>query len=373
VTRPDESLSATFIGRLARTDADPDQHQQQALKTCASLADRLNQAFAESSPKVPWGLARRLRLRKNPITPIRGIYLWGSVGRGKTLIMDTLLEALPEETCRRVHFHRFMLEIHDGLRRRPQQKDPLRRISREISAKTRVLGFDEFHVSDIGDAMILSGLLHALVENGLTLIFTSNTPPRLLYRQGLQRDRFLPAIELIERHAQVVHLDGDRDYRLEMLGSLPTYHVPDDTRAEAGMRSLLLTIDPKAAISPDVLTLNRRQIPIRARGDGVIWFDFEALCEGPRSKVDYAELSRSCHTLLLSGIPCLGADREDAARRLIELIDELYDRRVNVVVSAAAPANALYQGVRLAADFARTASRLHEFQSEDYLASAHRP
>ena len=373
VTRADESLSATFIGRLSRVGAEPDWHQQQALKACARLADRLNQAFAKSSPSAPWDLARRLRLRKSPITPFRGIYLWGSVGRGKTLIMDTLLDALPEEACRRVHFHRFMLEIHDGLRRRREEKDPLRRIGREISAETRVLGFDEFHVSDIGDAMILSGLLHALLENGLTLIFTSNTPPRLLYQQGLQRDRFLPAIELIERHTEVVHLDGDRDYRLETLGSLPTYHVPNDAEAEAGMRSLLLTIDPKAAISPDVLTLNSRQIPIRAKGDGVIWFDFEALCEGPRSKVDYVELSRSCHTLLLSGIPCLGADRENAARRLIELIDELYDRRVNVVVSAAAPANALYQGARLAADFARTASRLHEFQSEDYLASAHRP
>ena len=367
---PSTRLSATFIGQLGRDGAKPDAHQQRVLEACASLVDDLSQSFAQ--PKG-WSLARLARIRKTPRNTVQGLYLWGSVGRGKTLIMDSLLDALPAETCRRVHFHRFMLEIHDGLRRRREETDPLRRISQEISANTRVLGFDEFQVSDIGDAMILSGLLHALIENGLTLIFTSNTPPRLLYQQGLQRDRFLPAIELIERHTEVVHLDGDRDYRLETLGSLPTYHVPNDTRAEDSMRSLLLTIDPKAEITPDRLSLNGREIPIRARGNGVIWFDFEALCEGPRSKVDYVELSRSCHTLLLSGIPCFDADRENAARRLVELIDELYDRKVNVIVSAAAPANELYRGRRLAKDFVRTASRLHEFQSEDYLASAHRP
>lgn len=346
-------------------------HQQRALETCASVADRLSESFSQS--ERPWGLARFVKINKTPGSATRGVYLWGSVGRGKTLIMDSLLDALPAESCRRVHFHRFMLEIHDGLRHRRKEKDPLRSIGQEISAHIRVLGFDEFQVSDIGDAMILSGLLHALIDNGLTLMFTSNTPPRLLYQQGLQRDRFLPAIELIEHHTQVVHLDGDRDYRLETLGLLPTYHVPDDLQAEDGMRSLLLTIDPKAEIGPDKLSLNGREIPIRARGNGVIWFDFEALCEGPRSKVDYVELSRSYHSLLLSGIPCFDADHEDAARRLVELIDELYDRRVNVIVSAAAPANELYRGKRLAEDFIRTASRLHEFQSENYLASAHRP
>ena len=368
---PPAPLSATFIEQLGRDGVKPDVYQQRVLEICASLADDLSQSFGQ--PREAWSLTRLLRVRKTPRNTVRGLYLWGSVGRGKTLIMDTLLDALPARTCRRVHFHRFMLEIHDGLRRRREERDPLRRISQEISTNTQVLGFDEFQVSDIGDAMILSGLLHALIDNGLTLIFTSNTSPRLLYQQGLQRDRFLPAIELIERHTEVIHLDGDRDYRLETLGSLPTYHVPNDAGAEDSMRSLLLTIEPKAEITPDRLRLNGREIPIRARGNGVIWFDFEALCEGPRSKVDYVELSRSCHTLLLSGIPCFDADRENAARRFVELIDELYDRRVNVIVSAAAPANELYRGTRLAKDFVRTASRLHEFQSEDYLASAHRP
>lgn len=368
-----DSLNENFIGRLGRSGAEPDDHQQRALDACAELARRLSQRLAESASRGLWGLISLQRLRKDPGNAVAGLYLWGSVGRGKTLMMDTLLDALPAETWRRVHFHRFMLEIHDRLRRLKEEKDPLRRISREISAETQVLGFDEFQVTDIGDAMILSGLLHALIEDGLTLIFTSNTPPRLLYQQGLQRDRFLPAIDLIERYSEVIHLAGDRDYRLETLGSMPTYHIPDDAEAEASMRALLLTIDRTAAIQADTLCLHGRDIPIRARGNGVIWFDFEALCDGPRSKVDYVELSRSFHTLLISGIPRFGTEREDAARRLVELIDELYDRRVNVIVSAAAPASELYQGDRLTEDFVRTASRLHEFQSEDYLASAHRP
>jgi len=367
------SLQQNFIGRLGRSGAEPDAHQHRALTACTELVQRIDRSLAESAASRLWGLIPLRWLRRKPANGFTGLYLWGSVGRGKTLMMDTLLEALPPKTWRRVHFHRFMLEIHDGLRRLKDEKDPLRRISREISSETRVLGFDEFQVTDIGDAMILSGLLHALIENGLTLIFTSNTPPRLLYQQGLQRDRFLPAIDLIQRHTEVIHLDGDRDYRLETLGARPTYHIPDDAQAEASMRALLLEIDRTAALGADTLRLNGRDIPVRARGNGVIWFDFEALCDGPRSKVDYVELSRSFHTLLLSGIPRFDTESEDAARRLVELIDELYDRRVNVIVSAAAPANELYQGDRLAEDFVRTASRLHEFQSEDYLASAHRP
>ncbi len=318
-------------------------------------------------------LAFTRRLRRQPVFGEKGIYLWGSVGRGKTLMMDALLEALPKTQWRRVHFHRFMLEIHEKLRCRRSQTDPLARIGREIAADTRVLGFDEFYVADIGDAMILSGLLHALVENGTTLIFTSNTPPSSLYRGGLQRERFLPAIDLIETHTEVIHLDGTHDYRLETLGSVPTYHAPHSAATEAQMASLLRHIDPCATVIPTTVTIHDRQIPVRASGDGVLWFSFKSLCEGPRSKADYVEISRICHTLLISEIPCLDNEHDDAARRFVELIDELYDRRVNVIVSAATQPDGLYRGQRLARGFARATSRLNEFQSADYLASAHRP
>jgi len=371
-------LSDTFVtefaDRLSRPGATPDLDQQPALAAFIHLAEELNYSFDKSERAWPTKLSDWVRhLRRRPFFGEKGIYLWGSVGRGKTVMMDTLLDSLHGSHWRRVHFHRFMLEIHERLLALRNQSDPLRRIGTEIAGKTRVLGFDEFYVSDIGDAMILSGLLHALVEQGMTLIFTSNTPPSSLYQGGLQRERFLPAIQLIETHTRVIHLGGVRDYRLEALSSAPTYHAPHNAQAQAQMETTFHQISPGGTLAPGAVTINDRKIELLALGDGIMWFTFETLCVGPRSKADYVEISRACHTLLISEVPYLDAEHDDAARRFVELIDELYDRRVNVIASAATSPDALYRGERMARGFARTASRLHEFQSTDYLSSAHRP
>ena len=367
------ALNDKFLSRLAPVNAAADAAQRAALETCAGVATDIIEHFGQTSRPRP---LRRLmgRLRAEPEPVVRGIYLWGSVGRGKTVMMDAVMDALAPIATRRVHFHRFMLEIHERLKTaRLEETDPLRRVGQEISRETQVLGFDEFQVFDIGDAMILSGLLKSLVENHVTLLFTSNLSPDDLYTGGLQRDRFVPAINLIKSCTHVIHLGGGRDYRLETLHAQPSYHSPSDEQAIQKMHELLLQIDPKAHSEPSVIVLNQRPIPVRAKGNGVIWFDFEALCDGPRSKADYVELSRGFHTVMMSDVPQLEAEDDNAARRFIELIDELYDRKVNLIVSAETAPEHLYRGLRLKDEFQRTVSRLYESQSSEYLAQAHRP
>jgi cell division protein ZapE len=349
---------------------DPDQ------KPVLSQFDRLYQELTQSNhlvanPGVFTQLLGRLAQRTGH-SP-RGIYLWGGVGRGKTMIMDVFHQSLAGPRTRRTHFHRFMLEVHQRLRQLRDQKDPLRQISRVISRKTRLLCLDELFVEDIGDAMILGGLLHGLFDAGVCLTFTSNHRPAGLYRDGLQRGRFLPSIDLIEAHTRVCHLDGKRDYRLELLGRSNVFHTPHDTNTDRIFRRLFLEIASGNGEFDTSVRINDRLIPARAIAEGVSWFDFEVLCEGPRSKADYAELSRSCHTILISDIPQLHSHQDDAVRRLVELIDELYDRRVNVIVSAAGPPETLYRGSRMTLPFNRSASRLMAFQSPDYIAQPHRP
>ncbi len=368
-----ESISQSFSKRLPTPNTGPDAEQMQAIRACADLIfpvlTYLEKKSARHSP------IRRLtaRLGRRSKAP-SGIYLWGDVGRGKTVLMDAVFDVMNPRQYRRVHFHRFMLEVHERLDiARQTERDPLRKVGQDLACDTAVLGIDEFQVSDIGDAMILFGLLRALIERHVVLIFTSNTPPAALYDGGLQRDRFVPAIALIEKATAIVQLRGGRDYRLETLDTRPSYHVPNDSAAHQQLQSLLLRIDPAAAYPAEPIMLRGRSIPIQGLGNGVIWFDFQDLCEGPRSKLDYVDLSKRHHTLLLSGVPQLDDDDNNAARRFIELIDELYDRRVNVVITAAALPDALYRGQRLRDEFQRTASRLVEFQSAHYLSQAHRP
>ena len=311
------------------------------------------------------------RLRGQTKAP-RGVYLHGPVGRGKTFVCDLFYEALPLESKRRTHFHRFMQDVHASLKQLEGRANPLEDVAARIAGESRVLVLDEFFVGDIGDAMILGNLLRALFARGAVLVTTSNTKPANLYKDGLQRERFLPAIALIEQHCAVVALESPHDWRLRALKQAPVYYTPPGADAERAMRAIFNRVAHASARRDFDLVVNDRPIPARLEADGAAWFDFAALCEGPRGVADYIELARAYHTILMSNVPEFTPMTEDAARRFIELVDELYDRGVNFVVSAAAPAIELYDGERLRAEFARTESRLIEMQSEEYLAREHR-
>jgi cell division protein ZapE len=304
--------------------------------------------------------------------PVRGIYLWGDVGRGKTWLMDLFFDSLPFRARQRIHFHRFMARVHAALRAHGSTRDPLKKVARDWSRRCRLLCFDELFVSDIADAMLLGTLLDELFQSGVTLVATSNVHPDNLYEGGLQRARFLPAIESIKKNTRVVRLEGDRDFRLRILERSEIYHCPLDQEAD----SVLAESFGRMAGGCDLgraLEVNGRELTARKRGDGVIWFDFEELCAGPRSAADYIEISRSFNTVFISGLPVLREQDADEARRFISLVDEFYDRNVKLLISAEAPVDEIYRGERLAFEFSRTASRLHEMQTHDYLAKPHLP
>lgn len=311
-----------------------------------------------------------LRRRK---APVQGAYLWGGVGRGKTHLMDLFHRGLPFAEKRRLHFHHFMEMAHAELKMLANRRDPLAVIARKFARNARVLCFDEFSVSDIGDAMILSLLLGALFERGVTLVATSNTQPDELYKDGLQRDRFLPAIELIKQHTRVVHLDGGADYRLRALDGGGVYHlIGDGGDGDGALLECYRRIAGGEGEAGRVLRIRGRPLKSMRSGDGIAWFAFRELCDGPRGIADYIALARLHHTLLVSAIPRMGAEQDDRARRFIALVDELYERGVNLIASAHAEPEDLYRGRRLKKEFARAASRLREMQSREYLARCHR-
>lgn len=302
---------------------------------------------------------------------VRGLYIWGGVGRGKTFLMDLFFESLKIEKKRRIHFHRMMHDVHDRLGRVGEIEDPLDAVAESIAAETEVLCFDEFFVSDIADAMILGRLLDGLFRRGVTLVATSNSKPEELYKEGLQRQRFVPAIALLNQHTDVVHMDNDTDYRLRLLQKAGTYLTPDDETARAGLK-YFFDESATAEISEDrALDVNGRAIQVHKCAKGIAWFEFPEICDGPRSQSDYIELARWYPSVIVSGVPLLTARREDQTRRFIALVDEFYDRRVKLILSAAAPAESLYTGTRLNFEFDRTVSRLIEMQSEEYLALPH--
>jgi cell division protein ZapE len=307
-------------------------------------------------------------------TPPRGLYLWGGVGRGKTLLMDLFFASVSAD---RSHFYHFMRDVHAALAAIKQQPDPLDLIAQRLSERTRVICLDEFFVADIADAMILAGLFDGLFRRGVTLVATSNVPPQDLYKDGLQRQRFLPAIALIQTHVEVMHLDGGIDYRLRQLERAPTYLDSKAIGTAAALQERFAALTGAAAdtgaIKESSLTIAGRDLRAVSWTPGTAWFEFTELCEGPRSQIDYIELAHLFHTIFISNIPTFGPADEDAARRFIMLIDELYDRAVKIVVSAAAAPPALYHGERLKFEFERAASRLIEMQTQRYLAGQHRP
>ena len=370
-----QSLRAQFLEKLTGTNSEADENQILALNACAGALEQITQGL-ERGRKRDASLLDLIRSKfhRKVQSQFQGIYLWGSVGRGKTVMMDAVLDELSGFEIQRTHFHRFMLDVHKRLKKaRLKTSDPLQQVGKEIAQHVQILGLDEFHVSDIGDAMILSERLHALVQNKVVLIMTSNTPPSALYADGLQRDYFLPTISLIESSTKVIQVKGNRDHRLEKISLQPAYDVLDDHQSVEKMLNLLINIDPQSVYPAKTVSINNREIFVKGVGKGVIWFDFEALCGGTRSKSDYVELSKTFHTLLLSEVPILTEEDDNAARRFIDLIDELYDRKVNIFIVAKSAPNRLYRGTRLKDDFKRTASRLIEIQSSEYLALAHRP
>ncbi len=313
------------------------------------------------------------RLRGQVPEPERGLYFWGGVGRGKTYLMDTFHESLPLENKLRVHFHRFMQRVHAELKTLEGEKNPLEIVADGLAAEACVVCFDEFFVTDIADAMILGSLMEALFERGVTLVATSNIEPARLYENGLQRQRFLPAIALIEKHTEVMKLDSGVDYRLRTLQQAELYHYPLDEAADVSLRDSFEQLAPEPGKHWERIQVNGRYLTCRCLADDVAWFDFRELCEGPRSQNDYIELARVFHAVLISGVPALGVDNDDAARRFINLVDEFYDRCVKLVIAADKPLLELYQGGRLAFEFQRTVSRLQEMQSTEYLGREHRP
>ena len=305
--------------------------------------------------------------------PLRGLYLWGGVGRGKTMLMDWFYESLKFSRRERSHFYRFMRRVHAELRTVTDRTQPLETVAERLARGARIICLDEFFVADIADAMILAALLESLFRRGVTLVATSNTAPQDLYKNGLQRERFLPAIELIKEHVDVVHLDGGIDYRLRRLEQAPTYFDSALPDTAAQLRGRFAQLAGDSAMGPKTLIVEDRDIAALATGAGMAWFEFSDLFEGPRSQNDYIELARLYHTIFISNIPPFTESDDDAARRFIAAVDEFYDRGVKLVVSVAAAPDALYHGERLRLEFQRASSRLVEMQTQRYLAGPHRP
>jgi cell division protein ZapE len=300
-----------------------------------------------------------------------GIYLWGGVGRGKTFLMDLFFDSLKIAKKKRIHFHRMMRDIHTRLKRLDDVTEPLDHVAAAIAAETRVLCFDEFFVSDIADAMILGSLLEGLFNRGVILVTTSNSRPADLYMNGLQRERFLPAIALLEERTTVIELDGGIDYRLKLLQEAGTFLTPAGEAANVKLQHYFEEFASGETVERHVLDVLDREIQTERCAKGVVWFDFMEICDGPRSQEDYIEIARWYPTVIVSDAPVLDRELENPARRFIALVDEFYDRKVKLIMSAAANIDSLYRGDRLQFEFARTSSRLQEMQSNDYLHAPH--
>lgn len=348
-------------------------------ETAVAKLEALSRALAHYRPEdagwaAPLGLKFGLRIARGPkprknVEAPRGIYLHGGVGRGKSMLMDLFHEKAPVAAKRRVHFHSFMREIHARIHRqgRLAEGDSIAPVADAIAEETTLLCFDEFHVTDIADAMILGRLFQALFERGVVVVATSNRAPDGLYRDGLHRDRFLPFIGLLKQKLDILAVDGGRDYRLERLAHQPVYHWPLDPAAAAALERIFLELTGGDPGEARTLPVEGRELPVLRATEGVAWFAFEELCGQPRGAADYMAVATAYHTVILGGIPELGPERRDEARRLNTLIDTLYEARINLVVSAAGPPSRLYRSGDGAFEFERTVSRLIEMQSADYI------
>ncbi|CAI1097125.1 AFG1-like ATPase [Serratia quinivorans] len=363
---------------LAAGEYQADEVQMEAV----TQLDHIYQALLQQTPAVSApaaGLRGKLNrwLGKSSETtqqrPVQGLYMWGGVGRGKTWLMDMFFHSLPGERKLRLHFHRFMLRVHEELTELQGQENPLEIIADGFKAQTDVLCFDEFFVSDITDAMLLATLLQALFARGITLVATSNIPPNDLYRNGLQRARFLPAIDLINEFCDVMNVDAGIDYRLRTLTQAHLYLTPLDEQTRLTMDRMFVKLAGKQGEAAPVLQINHRPLQAINAVDGVLAVDFHTLCEEARSQLDYIALSRLYHSVILYNVRVMGPLKENTARRFLALVDEFYERHVKLVIAAEASMFDIYQGERLKFEYQRCLSRLQEMQSEEYLKLPHLP
>ncbi|EPA9089285.1 TPA: cell division protein ZapE [Serratia marcescens] len=308
-----------------------------------------------------------------PQRPVQGLYMWGGVGRGKTWLMDMFFHSLPGDRKMRLHFHRFMLRVHEELTELQGRENPLEIVADGFKAETDVLCFDEFFVSDITDAMLLATLLQALLARGITLVATSNIPPDDLYRNGLQRARFLPAIDLINEYCDVMNVDAGIDYRLRTLTQAHLYLTPLSDQTRETLDRMFVKLAGKSGEDAPVLQINHRPLQAIRSVDGVLAVDFHTLCEEARSQLDYIALSRLYHSVILYNVRVMGPLKENTARRFLALVDEFYERHIKLVIGAEASMFEIYQGVQLKFEFQRCLSRLQEMQSEEYLKLPHLP
>lgn len=336
----------------------------------AVAVDRLQRAYEEWLAYKQQRSSRIRRLVNRPDLP-RGVYLWGGVGRGKSFLMDSFYSVVPLVRKSRIHFHEFMRDVHRQLDSLKGVADPLDVVARNIAKKNRLICFDEFHVSDIADAMILYNLLKALFDNGVTFVMTSNYAPDDLYPNGLHRDRMLPTISLLKNKLDVVNVDAGVDYRKRALEQVDAYHWPLNQRANEALRDAFARLAASEDEDPR-LHIETREIRALRRAGTVVWFDFSTLCGGPRSQNDYLEIASRFHTVILSGVPQMSASMASEARRFTWLIDVLYDHKVKLIMSAEAEPDQLYTEGALANEFQRTASRIIEMQSREYMESERR-
>ena len=363
---PHLTVAALYERECSRLGYTPDAAQQRVVAMLDELREKLR------TPSRSGGLLKGLLSLGNQRELQKGLYIWGGVGRGKTWLMDLFFQSLPFRDKQRSHFHRFMQSIHDELKKLPDQADPLELVAEKIAKRARILCFDEFFVTDIADAMLLGNLFRGLFARGVTLVATSNVKPDDLYKEGLQRARFVPAIKLLKEHTQVVNMDAGVDYRLRVLERASTWFDCTDANTPQRLEQLFEAIAGEPGKANTTLTLNHRRLTARRLADDVVWFDFKELCDGPRGQADYIEIARCHHTVILSNIPALDVQQDNQAKRLIMLVDEFYDRSVKLIVSSAVPVTQLYRGAKLAFEFERTKSRLIEMQSQEYLARQHK-
>jgi cell division protein ZapE len=364
------AVAARYDALLAAGELRPDDDQRRAALLLDGLADALR-------PRPKGRFLARLFGDDGPKP--RGVYLWGGVGRGKSMLMDVAFAAIDAEPKRRVHFHEFMLEVHERLRgeRAKEEGDPIPPVARAIAAEARLLAFDEMVINNSADAMILSRLFSRLLDEGVTVIATSNRPPRDLYLGGLNRELFLPFIDLVEKALDVVPLNGPLDYRLERLGGFPTWHVPNGAEATAALSAAFFRLtdyppeDREHVPSEDIPVQGSRILHVPKSLKGVAVFSFRRLCGEPRGAADYLAIARRYHTVLIVGIPLLGPEKRNEAARFVTLIDALYEHKVKLLAAADAEPAALYPEGDGAFEFQRTVSRLIEMQSQDYLALGH--
>lgn len=369
--------SSQYLQALNEGSHQPDDVQREAVSRLDTIHQALmSRAAGNHSSGGLRGALGRLLGKRDAFTsaPVRGLYMWGGVGRGKTWLMDLFYQSLPGDRKQRLHFHRFMLQVHESLTALQGHSDPLEIIADTFKAEVDVLCFDEFFVSDITDAMLLGGLMKALFARGITLVATSNIPPDDLYRNGLQRSRFIPAIEAIKANCDIMNVDAGIDYRLRTLTQAHLWLTPPGEETWQQMNRLWLALSgtPRAD-NPPVLEINHRPLPTLGAENHTLAVTFATLCVDARSQHDYIALSRLFSAVMLFDVPVMTSLMESEARRFIALVDEFYERHVKLAVSAAAPLHAIYQGERLKFEFQRCLSRLQEMQSEEYLKRQHLP